>query len=145
MSLLQGIARIKERFATMGRAEAEDALRAGLDAAALSKSRVQQSGEGIDGRFEDYTPDYARDRRNAGYQTEHVDFTRTGGLMASIGPAVVDVKPGRVVVEIKASRRSEQVKLNGAAVKRGNIIANTPEEQRIVGEAFARAQVARLK
>jgi len=66
MSLLSYLAEFTRRNEDMKRTLAEDALKAGLDAAALIKSRVQQDGHDAENQsYEAYTPDYAKSRSKA--------------------------------------------------------------------------------
>lgn len=145
MSLLDGLNRLKARFEEAGRAEAEDALNAGLSLTAAMKSRVQQEGLNSEEKpFEDYTPQYAKRRAKDGYQVGYVDFTRTNQTLGSTGPAIVEASPGRVVVEIKPRTAEGQLRVNGAFAKRGSIIANTPEEINAAGQEYATRQANRI-
>lgn len=112
------------------------ALVASNEAIALRQLTIQESGQGVDGDFSDYTDSYARDRSQNGYQTEYKDYTRTGELFRSINPEVIDRQPNSVTVEIKARDRDNQNKLNGAFKKDGNILTNTTEEIDLVTQVF---------
>lgn len=112
------------------------ALVASNEAIALRQLTIQESGQGVDGDFSDYTDSYARDRSQNGYQTEYKDYTRTGELFRSINPEVIDRQPNSVTVEIKARDQDNQNKLNGAFKKDGNILTNTTEEIDLVTQVF---------
>lgn len=109
--------------------QAENAIAAGLDLIALMRLRIQERGEDFEeSKFNPYSVDYEQLRAEAGYQTDHVDFTRTGKMMASIVPTIEEESEGVAVVLIKSSNDSDQTKINGAYRKRGNILLNTDEE-----------------
>lgn len=145
MSLADFLGEFSRRNEEMKRSLAEDALRAGQDAAALIKSRVQQDGQDSDNQsFEAYTPDYSKARAKAGYQTAQVDFTRTGKMWASFRPAIVEETENSVSVELSFSNAEDQTKANGQTRKRGNIAAISAEEEQIILNGFAQRRVNEL-
>lgn len=145
MSLLSYLADFTRRNEELKRTLAEDALKAGLDAAALIKSRVQQDGQDSDNQaYEAYTPDYSRSRAKAGYQVAQVDFTRTGKMWASFRPAIVSETDTSVSVELGFGNAEDQTKANGQTRKRGNIAAISAEEEQIILNGFVQRRVNKL-
>ncbi len=117
------------RFAEMSANRDRDVLTISLEAKALMQLRIQETGYNFQERpFSPYTPAYGRNRKKAGYQTEYVDFTRTGNLWANVRPEVVESTETMSVVEITARDSSNQAKLQGAVKKRGNIILLSSKE-----------------
>lgn len=100
------------------------------DTLALTKRRVQQTGIDSEGQsFVDYDPIYAvKGRQELGYQSDIVDFTRTGKMLNSVKAFPVSSNDSETVVEVKASRQSEQDKLNGQFRLRGNILLPNSDE-----------------
>ncbi len=100
------------------------------DVLALTKRRIQQRGENSEGeQFEAYDPIYAiKGRSDQGYQNQIVDFTRTGQMFNSIRAFPVSSNDAETIVEVKASRQSEQDKLDGQFAKRGNILLPNSDE-----------------
>lgn len=146
MGIRDYINQFTARAEAMKQAQAEDALLTGLDAVALMKSRVQQQGLNSESQqFEDYTPDYSRQRKNEGYQVAYVDFTKTGEMYASVTPQVIQADATGATVEIKARTQGNQNKINGQFKKRGNILLNTGEELQILGRAHAERQINRIR
>lgn len=112
------------------------------DLTALIKLRIQSEGEDFQGQpFSPYTADYAKRRRKGGYQTDYVDFTVTGALMADIQPEVIAEDENSTVVEITARDPDDQLKLRGARGKRGNILIASSEELKMVRAA----QIERIR
>jgi hypothetical protein len=94
----------------------------GQEAKTLVQLRIQTSGTNYEGSaFEPYTPGYAAQRDKKGRQTNYVDFTDTDRLWANVAPSV-EIKGAIGIVTIKARNRENQVKLEGAEDKRGNIL-----------------------
>jgi hypothetical protein len=114
-----------------------DALRIAFDQLALIKLRVQSRGERPDGSA--YTPPYSvaykKERTRAGFQTDYIDFTRTGRMFADVRPNVVDSNLISTTVEIKASLPNEQKKLEVNTTRRGAIIESSPDEIKLVRDA----------
>lgn len=100
------------------------------DVLALTKRRIQQRGEDFEGQqFEAYNPIYAvKGRSELGYQNRIVDFTRTGKMLNSVKAFPVSSNDSETIVEVRASRQSEQVKLDGQFSKRGNILLPNSDE-----------------
>lgn len=135
----------RSRAARMKEAMGEDALIAGLDAVALTKSRVQQSGlDSQEQQFSDYVPSYAKQRSEEGYQTSYKDYTKTGQMFGSVSPELLEVTQEYARVEIKARTQDNQDKINGAFRKDGNILLNTDEEIEFISRKFADLQTQRL-
>lgn len=109
-------------------------LRVAENGLALVKSRVQQSGENAQGgRFEPYTEQYAKyGRDRQGYQSQYVDFTRTGRMFASMQPVVVKETATLTVVEVRPNNTADRVKAEGQFKKRGNFMALSNEEDVII-------------
>lgn len=117
------------RFAEMAANRDRDVLTISLEAKALMQLRIQTTGYNFQDRpFSPYTKPYSKEREKAGYQTQYVDFTRSGNLWANVRPEVVESTETVSVVEITARDPGNQVKLQGAVKKRGNIILLSRKE-----------------
>jgi len=69
---------IKQAKADLIANRENDALKIAFDQVALTKLRIQSSGENAYGqKFPDYVPGYKRDRQKKGYQVEFVDLFQT--------------------------------------------------------------------
>ncbi len=123
------------RFAEMSANRDRDALNIALEVKALVQLRIQTTGQNFDEvLFSPYTPAYSRHRQKAGYQTDIVDFTRSGNLWANIRPEVVESTEVKSVVEITARDDRNQVKLQGAVKKRGNILLVSQSEADLISQ-----------
>lgn len=137
MSMLYFINRLKDAKSRYIEFRDKNALTACLDLTAMMKNRIQTTGENSDNnKFEDYTSIYADERAKDGYQNNYVDFTRTGKMFASVSPLVVSSDSDGTTVEIKARSESDQVKINGAFKKRGNILLNTDTEHKSAMQGY---------
>jgi hypothetical protein len=118
------------RFAEMSANRDRDALNIALEIKALVQLRIQTRGYNFEETpFVPYTERYAKQRKDEGYQTEYVDFTKTGRLWANVRPEVAQSTPTVTTVEITARDEGNQAKLRGAVRKRGNILLiSAPEE-----------------
>jgi hypothetical protein len=107
-----------------------EALRIVQDLSTLIKFRIQGTGQNAEGvQFEDYTPEYAiYGRQRQGYQSEYVDFTRTGRLWASVQPQVIAAEATRTVIDLGPTGQENILKAAGQVRKRGNIITPSKEE-----------------
>lgn len=124
--LIQRIRQIKADLIANREAEV---LTIALDQVALTKLRIQSRGENSDGaKFPGYVPPYAKQRQKAGYQTQYVDFTRTGRMWAAVRPRIEssNIFSATVVIE-GADQRSKDI-IAGAAKKRGNILQPSEAE-----------------
>ena len=126
-----------------------ECLRIALDLLALVRLRIQTTGTDYTGkRFAPYDPSYAVYGRQArGYQSNFVDFTRTGQLWASIRPEIIEATPERVVVEIKSRTSDKQQILDSQAGRprrdpRGNILIPS-EGERAQLNAWNTARIAK--
>lgn len=146
MNLKDFIAKFKKDVQTYNSFRAENALIAGLDLIALNRLRIQEEGTDSKGNaFDPYTEGYEEQRIKDGYQTAYVDFTRTGKMMASIQPQIIEETTEGVVIEIRANNDLDQAKINGAFSKRGNILLNTEEELTEVLAAYNERANEKLK
>jgi hypothetical protein len=106
----------------------KETLRIALNLLDAVRTRIQTGGGNFrNSPFTPYNPQYAKNRQRAGYQSDYVDFTRTGRLWANIAPQVVESTPEKTVVVISARLPAEQTKLNGQRNRprrgpRGNIL-----------------------
>lgn len=113
-----------------------EVLRIALDQLALTKLRIQTKGQAHTGSaFAPYVPQYAKSRGKAGYQTQYVDFTRTGRLWANIAPVVVDSNVFSATVQVGAQDLRGQNILKGAEKKRGNIVRPSAAEIELTRKA----------
>jgi len=123
------------RFAEMSANRDRDALNIALEVKALVQLRIQTTGQNFDEvLFSPYTAQYAKNRQKAGYQTEYVDFTRSGNLWANVRPEVIESTEVKSVVEITARDDRNQVKLQGAVKKRGNILLVSQSEADLIAQ-----------
>jgi S-adenosylmethionine hydrolase len=123
------------RFAEMSANRDRDALNIALEVKALVQLRIQTTGQNFDEvLFSPYTAQYAKNRQKAGYQTEYVDFTRSGNLWANVRPEVIESTDVKSVVEITARDDRNQVKLQGAVKKRGNILLVSQSEADLIAQ-----------
>lgn len=137
------MATIRQFLDNLRRAKAEmianreaEALKISLDQIALVKLRIQRKGENAQGaQFSPYTPDYAKNRKKAGYQIGFVDFTRTGKMWAAIQPKVVESNVFRAVVELEGRDEKTRAMLRGHENKRGNILSPNATERAIIANA----------
>jgi hypothetical protein len=109
----------------------------GQELKALIQFRIQTAGQSYSGSdFVPYTPGYAAQRENRGRQTDHVDFTDTGRMWASVQP-FVESNGAKTSVTIKAGTPGDQVKVDGAEKKRGNILQPSKAEEAFIRELNA--------
>jgi len=121
------------RFTEMSANRDRDGLNIALEIKALVQLRIQTRGYDFrEAPFSPYTPDYKRNRQKSGYQTDYVDFTRTGALWNAVRPAVVESTATTTVIEITARDDGNQAKLQGAVRKRGNILLVSDPEADIL-------------
>jgi hypothetical protein len=121
------------RFTEMSANRDRDALNIALEIKALVQLRIQTRGYNFEETpFVPYTKAYAKRREDEGYQTEYVDFTRTGRLWANVRPEVAQSTPTVTTVEITARDEGNQAKLRGAVRKRGNILLISDPEADIL-------------
>ena len=121
------------RFAEMSANRDRDALNIALEIKALVQLRIQTRGYNFEETpFSPYTNQYAKRRKKEGYQAEYVDFTKTGRLWANVRPEVAESTPTMTTVEITARDEGNQVKLQGAVRKRGNILLVSKIEEDIL-------------
>jgi len=126
------------RFAEMSANRDRDALNIALEVKALVQLRIQTTGQNFEEvLFSPYTNQYAKNRNRAGYQTDYVDFTRSGNLWANVRPEVVESTEVKSVVEITARDDGNQVKLQGAVKKRGNILLVSQSEADLIAQLNA--------
>jgi hypothetical protein len=132
--------------AEMLRTQAGDALLSALDLLALIKRRIQTKGQNYNNvSFSPYTKAHKKVRQNYGAQTEKVDFTMTGRLMANITPIVEKTDGQSTTININARTSDNQVKIAGAIRKRGNILTPSEQEKKIAVNAYVTRRVKRLK
>lgn len=129
--------RIRQAKAELEQQRKSFALKMALDGLALLKQRIQGRGLNSEGsRFKPYTKEYAKyGRQEKGYQSNYVDFTRTGRLFASIVAKVVNDGKGKTAVEIAPRDAENQKKVDGAFRKRGNILEWSRQEVDFVRKA----------
>ena len=134
MPIRTNISELIERFKAAREAiiknRPDNIQRIASDTLALTKRRIQQTGQDFEGQqFEAYNPIYAvKGRKELGYQNRIVDFTRTGQMFNSIKAFPVSSNDSETIVEVRASRDSEQDKLDGQFKKRGNILLPNSDE-----------------
>lgn len=145
MTIRQFIERIRQAKAEIIANREAEALKIALDQIALVKLRIQTRGESAEGsRFSPYTPDYARERRGAGYQIGFVDFTRTGKMWAAIQPTVTQSDMLSATVEIAGADEKTRQMLRGHIGKRGNILSPNAAERALIASANRQRILKRL-
>jgi hypothetical protein len=136
MSIRALIANIERAKSALIANRDNEALRIAFDLTALIKLRIQTEGKDADNKpFVPYDPDYAKERKGAGYQIAFVDFTRTGRLMANIRPRLESAERDRATVVIEGDSQLSKDILSGQARKRGNILRASKEERAMVEQA----------
>ncbi len=137
---LDNLRRVKAEMIANREAEA---LTIALDQIALVKLRIQQRGIDSSGSpFTPYSPTYARERAQKGYQVGFVDFTRTGRMWANVQPFVVQSSVFSATVEMKGADEKTRAMLSGHENKRGNILAPSDAERALISQAN-RARIMR--
>lgn len=107
----------------------KDLLTIANDVLALTKLRIQTRGENKDNTpFPEYTDRYKRVRQRYGAQIQRVDFTVTGRLWANVIAKVQSRNETQSVVRVAAQSTDNQVKIDGAFAKRGNILEPSKDE-----------------
>lgn len=145
-SFLKQIREFRAKIAKMQESHIEDCLATANDGIAMVKLRIQTSGlDKNSSPFAPYTSPYAKWRQNKGYQVGYVDFTVTGRLWANVRPFISSQVPGAITIQVKASNAGDQKKIDGAFKKRGNILLNTPDEERILTLTHAQRRAKRMK
>ena len=111
-----------------------DAHKIALDAKALVKLRIQTTGTDSKGaQFLPYNPIYAKTgRRDKGYQSTRVDFTRTGRMLGSLHTKTENRRGALVRVKVIPRGADNEKKLAGQYKKRGNILAVSDKELSIL-------------
>lgn len=113
-----------------------DATRIALDQIALTKLRIQTTGQNSENQpFSPYVPSYAKQRQKAGYQVGYVDFTRSGRMWAAVRPFVVKSSVFSATIEIRGADQRAQDIIAGARAKRGNILRPSQQEIELSREA----------
>ena len=136
MTLSQWIERMEQRIERLFESRTTEGLRIASDMLALVQLRVQSSGQNYQGsQFAPYTTQYSKTRQKAGYQTNYVDFTRTGEMWRNIRPEVIRNSRSETTIEITARTQRNQDILRGARGKRGNILLPSESEIDTVREA----------
>jgi hypothetical protein len=131
--LLQKIRDIKQTIADN---RAADALRISADLTALVKLRIQREGKNSENAVcAPYVPAYKKERAKAGFQTEIVDFTRSGRMFAAVRPVLRESGVFSATVAIEGTDDRSRTIIAGAERKRGNILEPTPEEVNLAREA----------
>jgi len=124
------IAEWRQRLDNLNKQREAEALIIGTQLATLIKLRIQETGRNADGAaFAPYVPSYAKRRAKLGFQTQYVDFTRSGRLMANIRAYVANSNDTSTTIHITAREDDNQLKLLGALRKRGNILRPNDAEQ----------------
>ena len=96
-----------------------DATRIALDQIALTKLRIQTTGQNSENQpFSPYVPPYAKQRQKAGYQVGYVDFTRSGRMWAAVRPFVVKSSVFSATIEIRGADQRAQDIIAGARAKK---------------------------
>ena len=128
-----------------------ESLRIAFDHTTLVKSRVQGKSLDYQGQpFADYNQIYAKyGRRAKGFQSNKVDFNRSGRMWASVRPVVTESDLYSVKILITSQNPEDNIKLQGqyskGNPKRGNIIRSTETEIKVVAEAHKRRVLAAYK
>lgn len=145
MNLIEYAQRLLNAKALIVQQRARIALQAAFDLNATIQLRIQEKGEDSQGQqFSPYTKRYAqKGRKDLGYQSEYVDFTRTGRMFNNIQPQVVNNTQDNTLVVITARDTEQAKKLRGQGKKRGNIIYPSKTEIIILSNQYS-AQILSL-
>lgn len=140
------IEKIKRLSATIQNDRPRIALAASFDLSATIKLRIQEDGQNYNNQpFSPYTPQYAKVRNRQGYQTEKVDFTKTGRLMANTFPRVTANSQDQTIIEIAPTSAAEIAKLRGQIRKRGNILRPSQQEINAISAQYSKAILGLIK
>lgn len=119
----------RNRAAQLAANRDRECLQISTEFKALIQLRIQTRGDNYQALpFSPYTPGHSNRRAKLGYQTEYVDFTMTGRLWANVIPQIESSTAQQTTVEIKARSPENQIKLQGAVRKRGNILLPAQDE-----------------
>lgn len=135
----------KDRLKAYQESREKEHLLIGQEYKTLVQLRIQTSGKDSNNEdFAPYTLSYAAQREERGRQTGYVDFTDTGRMWANIHPEV-EINGTRIRTTIKAKTEADQIKIDGAFKKRGNILKATEEEEAILRELHGRRNLRYLQ
>ena len=136
MALDQLLNRIRQIKQNLTSDRENEALRISFDQLALTKLRIQSKGQNFEEQpFAPYTPGYAKERKESGYQVGYVDFTRTGRMFAAVRPRITSSSVFSCTVVIEGSDQRSKDIIAGAAKKRGNILQPSKSEIQFVRDA----------
>ena len=147
MTIGEYLTRFQASLRRLEQTKTKRALGVALDTLALTKRRVQGSGLNSEGAFfAPYSTLYAAQRIKDGYQSNYVDFTRTGRLWNSINPFVYRDEQYRTVIVVRPRDNENQDKLNKqAALKnRGNILTPSSDELTFAIQVWEREAISLL-
>jgi hypothetical protein len=129
MTVSEAIGRIRIAQQDLVANAANDCLLIASQIKALVAFRIQSRGYSFEEKpFSPYSKGHKKKRENQGYQTGYVDFTMTGKLWNNVQPYVIENTPDSTLVQVTALNREDQVKLQGAVNKRGNILELSESE-----------------
>lgn len=110
------------------------------DAWALAKRRIRTTGTSETGSsFASYSSLYSTQRDGDGYQTEYVDYTRTGAMLNSVRARLARNTDEVGTVFLESDNELQDAKIRGHIKNRGeNVIELSEEERRFAMEARER-------
>lgn len=135
-SMKEYVDAMRARLVKMTEERRRDAILTALDAIALVQLRIRTEGKDADGAdFVPYDPVYEKSKF-AEFNNSFVDFTRTGSMLNSLTPEIIEETIEFIRVEIKPNNQSDQTKLNAHEKKWGNILRLSEEELQFVLQAW---------
>ena len=129
LTLPEYVKRLAKTVKELRETKTQRAVGVSGDVMAQVKRRLQTQGRDADGAtFKAYTKLYKTVRQNKGFQTNFVDFTRSGRMLNSINPSVERDGRFNTIVVLKAGNKEDADKLKGNAYHRGNILRPSKKE-----------------
>lgn len=120
----------RQRLEQMAANRGKDAELMAFDLKAAIQLRIQTEGVNYkEVKFNPYSNQHTKTRKDLGYQTEYVDYTMTGELWNDIQPRIESETPTSTTVSITARRKENFDKLRGAYNVRGDEVLRPSQKE----------------
>lgn len=144
-NISQVIQRIKDSKAELAETRVKDLSTIANEAIALIRLRVTQGLDETGKPFKPYKPRWSRARKEAGRQTDKVDYTFDGTLLGELISELVQDSEGETTVEIKPRSTQGLAKLGGFAKWRDEFLLRLSEKDiNLLVEAYRRRRINRI-